>query len=645
MKKYTDRYHIDIHKSRTITSKWEAFQHTRLGDMIAEHTDIIRHLAQGGGEAHKTMLLLAFMATVPMILISLVLHNPWSVLLIVSIFTVVLTIEEIIWSFYDGTPQQEADRLLFNRQLLNRRGCNQLLSDRALSYAANHALPATRAALDTRLATQNQPISPSLAGILVGSSHNISVWLSYERPVYVLAPPRSGKTTSVVVPAIVEASGAVVATSSRRDILDATFMLRTRGYTTNRQDFDGSAPASDGDQAYVFDPMGMVDDIPEYKQHRIRWNPVPSCIDPKRARTLASALVNSAQFSAEDATWARIGVDITQALLLAAALEGYGLDTVFTWSQDIAGINTALSILRRHPENSAAQSWMPALIRLSKDDHRTMSNKLLTMSSAFSALSLPQVRQWFAPSDEPSFDMEAFLHSRQTVYMLSELRSVTGQADASTAVFNCLFLDDVRDTARKIAARSRYQKLEPPVSLILDECANISPWPQLPQLFTAGTGDGIWPMAVFQSREQATAAFGKEEPQMWDSGQKIIMGGLAERKTLEEISRLTVEYDRSVADHSYRTTLLGTISLGDAISTNERHETRPALKPEDVRTIPPECALIISHSIPATAMRLIPHWKREWHEKTSTTKHHNEKTLASSTGSHVSDWQSAPLMI
>ena len=42
----------------------------------------------------------------------------------------------------------------------------------------------------------------------------------------VLAPPRAGKTTGVVIPSVISAPGPVIVTSTKRDVLDATSAIR-----------------------------------------------------------------------------------------------------------------------------------------------------------------------------------------------------------------------------------------------------------------------------------------------------------------------------------------------------------------------------------------------------------------------------------
>src|SRR5580658_1353693 len=64
--------------------------------------------------------------------------------------------------------------------------------------------------------------------VYLGASEGRFVFSRPESGVLVLGPPRSGKTTSIVVPNVLAACGPVVVASTKRDILDATYRARLR---------------------------------------------------------------------------------------------------------------------------------------------------------------------------------------------------------------------------------------------------------------------------------------------------------------------------------------------------------------------------------------------------------------------------------
>jgi type IV secretion system protein VirD4 len=91
------------------------------------------------------------------------------------------------------------------------------------------------------------------------------------------------------------------------------------------------------------------------------------------------------------------------------------------------------------------------------------------------------------------------------------------------------------------------------LGLFLDECANIAPLPSLPQLVTDGAGQGITTMIVLQSLGQARARWGADgTAALWDGCTvKIVLGGLADTRDLETVSRMCGDIDIEVPGRSY----------------------------------------------------------------------------------------------
>lgn len=126
---------------------------------------------------------------------------------------------------------------------LVRRGGHQRI-DRAARYMGQgrEILDVTRrgaAAKAARLGIEGSP------GVLVGRTvaGGMDLMTSWEDVGVCIAGPRTGKTTSQVIPAIADAPGAVVTTSNKRDVVDATRALRAKV-----------------GQVWVFDPQGIVDE-------------------------------------------------------------------------------------------------------------------------------------------------------------------------------------------------------------------------------------------------------------------------------------------------------------------------------------------------------------------------------------------------
>ncbi len=62
-----------------------------------------------------------------------------------------------------------------------------------------------------------------------------------------------------------------------------------------------------------------------------------------------------------------------------------------------------------------------------------------------------------------------------------------------------------------MAERSSSGRLDPPLTLILDDVAAVAPLPQLPELLTTGVAEGLPTLALLRSREQARARWPHED--------------------------------------------------------------------------------------------------------------------------------------
>ena len=113
--------------------------------------------------------------------------------------------------------------------------------------------------------------------------------------------PRTGRTTSRAVPAILDVPGSVLVISNKRDVVDATRDLRAAA-----------------DPVWVFDPQSIALEEPDWW-----WNPLSHVTDEARAAKLAEhfAAGSREEGSRGDAYFDNAGQDLLAALLLAAALD------------------------------------------------------------------------------------------------------------------------------------------------------------------------------------------------------------------------------------------------------------------------------------------------------------------------------------
>ena len=108
-------------------------------------------------------------------------------------------------------------------------------------------------------------------GVYLGHQRDGWCFVKPEQSVMILGPPRSGKTSSLIIPNIMASNGPVVSTSTKSDVLDATVGARSRLGT-----------------CYVFDPTESMErnagTVP------LQWSPLQSCTTWLRHRSYTTTL-------------------------------------------------------------------------------------------------------------------------------------------------------------------------------------------------------------------------------------------------------------------------------------------------------------------------------------------------------------------
>jgi hypothetical protein len=315
-------------------------------------------------------------------------------------------------------------------------------------------------------------------GYLLGRASGVGCWASVEDSLVVLGPPRSGKGLHLVIPAILDAPGAVVTTGTRPDNLVATIKARGAG---------GRAVA-------VFDPQGLAPDIAA----TMRWSPIRGCEVPRVAMARATALCAEPAAGVENGSfWKQQCFLAVRCLLHAAALDHRAPVELYRWSLSPLAAEDVATILRTHP--AAAPAWSTALEAILAADPRQRDSTWAMVANTFAALADPHVLDAVSPSVGEAFDPDDFLRERGTLYLLG-----TASGSSATANLVAAFVEDIVESARRRAASSLGSRLDPPLAVILDEAANY-PLPSLPSLMSDGGGTGVTTFVVLQSLAQARA--------------------------------------------------------------------------------------------------------------------------------------------
>ena len=398
---------------------------------------------------------------------------------------------------------------------------------------------------------------PSDVGYRIGTSKGREVWASVEDSILLIGPPRSGKGLHIVIPAILDAPGAVVTTSTRPDNLTATLRARQR----------------DGRPVAVLDPQHLAAGIPA----GMRWSPVRGCEDPLTAMIRATGLAAATGLSAggveSGGFWEGKTRTALQALLHAAALDHRPPAELFRWTLDPSAAAEAVAILTN--STKAATGWADSLEAMIDSDPKTRDSIWQGVALALGALADPRVLDAVTPGPGEEFDPEGFIRERGTLYLLA-----TGAGAGASAALVAAFVEDLIETARRLAARLPGARLDPPLLLALDEIGNLAPLPSLPTLMAEGGGTGITTLPVLQSLAQARDKWNENAAgAIWDASiVKIILGGASNSRDLQDLTTLIGERDEYT----------DSVTLGDhGTRSNQRSVRRvPILPPERIRTLP-----------------------------------------------------------
>ena len=450
---------------------------------------------------------------------------------------------------------------------------NRSRVDRAASYMGRgrdvEALTRKNAqATAKRLGVDSTPGVP--IGRTVGGGH--ALFGSWEDMHIDVWGPRTGKTTSRAVPAILDAPGGVLVTSNKRDVVDATRDVRLR-----------AGPV------WVFDPQAIALEAPTWW-----WNPLSYVTDEVKAAKMAEHFAAGSRDpgAMTDAYFDPAGQDLLAGLLLAAALDHRPITDVYTWLTRPTD-DTAVDILREHGFNLTADQAAGVVDAPEKQRGGVFG----TAQQMASCLTNRQVATWVSPQGmadaRPQFDPHTFVHEGGTLYSLSkEGRGTAGPLVTALTVA-------VVEAAEELAASSSGGRLDTPLVGVLDEAANVCRWRELPNLYSHYGSRGIVLMTILQSWSQGVEVWGESGmKKLWSaSNVKVYGGGVSEASFLEDLSRMVGDYDRLSSSTSY--------GRGHRTVSQQLHRER-ILDVADLAALPKGRAVVLASGSRPTLIRTQP---------------------------------------
>lgn len=401
----------------------------------------------------------------------------------------------------------------------------------------------------------------------------VTAWSSSEDVTIVFGGPRTGKT-QWLAGRVLDAPGAVLVTSTRTDLYELCAPLRER-----------RGPV------FVFNAVGLAE-LPS----TITFDPLTGCGDPvvamERATDMVAATTRHSQ-GGDREFWDAQGRRVLAALLHAAALGDRHMRDVLAWVADPELAQREVPrLLRRVADPAFEQDAMQFL----KTNDRTRTSITSTIMPALGWLTSPAAAAAAQPAGAGapgSFDVVELLESRATVFLL-------GAEETQAAPLVCALTGHIAREARRLAALQPGGRLDPPLTLVLDEAALVSPVPL--ESWTADMGGrGVTILAAFQSRAQMLARWGEHAAAtiLNNTSAVMVFGGTRDRDDLAFWSTLTGERDERI---------LTTDLHGRVASRTVRRV--PVLAPAQIANLPTGKVLLIRRGLAPIVGRVAPAWRR-----------------------------------
>jgi type IV secretory pathway TraG/TraD family ATPase VirD4 len=427
-------------------------------------------------------------------------------------------------------------------------------------------------------------------GVLIGRavSDGRELFGSFEDLHLDIWGPRQGKSTSRVIPAIMDAPGVVVATSNKRDVVDAT-----RGHR-----------ASLGGEVWVFDPQGLAEEECSWYWDPCSW--VRGQDGGPDAQVRAAELADHFAASVDnadkgDAFFEPEGLELLSGLILAAALDERPITDVFTWvTNSSSAEQRPVKILDEHGFDLAAA----AVSEQYNTPEKQKGGIFATAKKMCSILKYQQIRSWVTPPQpgergRREFDVTAFVRSTSdTLYLLSE------EGKGSGGPMVTALAAAVADAGKREGIRYG-GRMPIPMLIVLDEAANIVRWRDLPKQYSHFGSRGIVVMTILQSWAQGVRCWGPEGMgALWSAANiKVLGSGLDDAAFLRDRSDM-------VGGHHELVTSVSRGQRPDSATQSTSLTTEITLTTSELGAMPRGRALVFVAGHRPTLVRTVPWMER-----------------------------------
>ena len=408
--------------------------------------------------------------------------------------------------------------------------------------------------------------------LVLGTSAGRLLAAEARHSVMVVGPTQSGKTTGLAIPAILEWSGPLLATSVKADLLHETIAWRR----------------SLGEVQY-YDPTGAVSLI-DGGSRSSGWSPLARATTWPGARRIASSLCSVARAGdggMEDAGfWYANAEKLLAPLLFAAATAGASMADVVRWLDEEATTEVILAL-----ELAAVPEALRAARASMGREERQRASVYATAETVVAAFADPAVA---ASAERCEIDPVSLVSgSAGSLYCCAPARDQERLAPVFTAMVR-----EVLDAAFEKATASG-RPLDPPLLVVLDEAASVAPLADLDRVVATAAGHGVQLVTVWQDLAQVESRYGSRWATVVNNHRaKVVCSGISDPVTLQHMSGLLGDEER--ADRSW------TVGDDGRHSRTEAVTVQALAPPGWLRRLPPGEAVLVYGSYPPARIALRP---------------------------------------
>jgi type IV secretion system protein VirD4 len=461
----------------------------------------------------------------------------------------------------------------------------EIASPKALRLQARVLRPATTAGMSW---WRRWRMSPHQLGVLVAKLGwglwGQQIWASIEDTTLRVGGPRMGKTISLA-PYGRSAPGALLTTSTRLDLAQSVHGVRLR---------HGAV--------HFFNPTGLGG-VPS----TVRWRVLDGCEDYATADRRAADLIPPSEGDRD--LWDTQARRVLALLMHAAALSGRSMRDVVAWSSgegDQALKDVIDGLLDGGP---GARDRVSAVQDFWGLNPRTKSSITSTMAIPLAWMNHDAAREL---GDADRGDPQ-LINIRELILRGQTLHLIGHEQHGTISPLIGAFVAELAHAARALAGHQPGGRLDPPLTMLLDEAAIVIPVP-LHQWTADMGGSGINIHISVQSLAQTRARWGEDNADalLANVACFVVFGGSAIHDDLAKISALTGNHRMKVVgvDQHHDSVISSTPGRGIGFGRARRgdfeggelrgqYQWVPVLSAAQIRALQPGQVLVLRRNLHA----------------------------------------------